>query len=158
MHVGTRLVAFCQYILVLLFKSPETNVRVVFVETIFFRCTFSNRYRLQCDSGDDQSCRPCFSQSVLLLVVSTFDVVLQDLFTKFSVVSLRETILGGNQWLSENTKLEWSVENDSSKDRVPPQPTASSDDRQKPLDLKHIVLTPMQIRTFVAEITPNSAR
>lgn len=116
--------------------------------------------RLQSDYDDDRVLSLVLSTAFITahIVISSVDVVLQDLFTKFSVVSLRETILGGNQWLSENTKLEWSVQNDSSEDPGPPQPTASPDDRHKPLDLKHIVLTPMQIRTFVAEITPNPAR
>jgi len=82
-------------------------------------------------------------------------IFIQDMFTRFSVVSMRETILGGNQWLSENSKLTWSVENGvGTRDQVQ-QPVR--DDNQQPLDLGHVMLTPMQIRTFVAEIKPNSA-
>ncbi|XP_060838045.1 lysosomal alpha-mannosidase-like isoform X3 [Rhopalosiphum padi] len=76
----------------------------------------------------------------------------QDLFTKFRIASLKETILGGNQWLSENTKLTWMSENKNSTDTE--QPTRPE---QKLSDPKHIMLTPMQIRTFVAEIIPNTA-
>jgi hypothetical protein len=60
--------------------------------------------------------------------------------------------LGGNQWLSENTKLTWMSENKNSPDTE--QPTRPE---QKLSDPKHIMLTPMQIRTFVAEIIPNTA-
>lgn len=76
----------------------------------------------------------------------------QDLFTKFRIVSLKETILGGNQWLSENTKLTWMSENKNSPNTE--QPTRTD---QKFSDPKHVMLTPMQIRTFVAEIIPNPA-
>lgn len=71
------------------------------------------------------------------------------MFTKFRIVSLKETILGGNQWLPENTKLTWMTENNVSRDREQPAKTD-----QELLDPKHVMLTPMQIRTFVAEITP----
>lgn len=78
------------------------------------------------------------------------NLLFQDIFTKFRVVSLKETILGGNQWKSENTKLTWTADGKSSKEKTQP---ANVD--QNSLDSKHILLTPMQIRTFVAEITPN---
>lgn len=73
------------------------------------------------------------------------------MFTKFRIVSLKETILGGNQWLSENSKLTWTTANNGSRDRD--QPTQTVADKKLVLDPKHIMLTPMQIRTFVAEIT-----
>ncbi|XP_025413400.1 lysosomal alpha-mannosidase-like isoform X2 [Sipha flava] len=76
---------------------------------------------------------------------------IQDLFTKFRIVSLKETILGGNQWLSENSKLTWMTENNRSTDRD--RPTQTETNIKLVLDPKHIMLTPMQIRTFVAEIT-----
>ncbi|VVC31552.1 Hypothetical protein CINCED_3A003390 [Cinara cedri] len=77
----------------------------------------------------------------------------EDLFTKFRIVSLRETILGGNQWLSENTKLTWSATTSDSDDSWP----IRTERQLLPLDPKQILLTPMQIRTFVAEIAPNPA-
>ncbi|XP_050536748.1 lysosomal alpha-mannosidase-like [Daktulosphaira vitifoliae] len=77
-------------------------------------------------------------------------VNVQDLFTKFRIVSLRETILGGNQYLSEHTKLSWRTDDN----------TLSYDDKSsnknKNIDPKYIVLTPMQIRTFIAQIIPLS--
>lgn len=76
----------------------------------------------------------------------------QEIFTKFRINSLKETILGGNQWLTENTKLTWKVEDKSLQDKTHP-----TNVDQKLLDPKHIMLTPMQIRTFVAEITPYTA-
>ncbi|XP_015365919.1 PREDICTED: lysosomal alpha-mannosidase isoform X1 [Diuraphis noxia] len=76
----------------------------------------------------------------------------EDLFTKFRVVSLKETILGGNQWLEDNTKLTWMPEDSNS---LGTKPSKKPD--QKSIDPRHIMLTPMQIRTFVAEIIPNSS-
>lgn len=78
--------------------------------------------------------------------------MLQDLFTKFQIVSLKETLLGANQWLSENTKLTWTKDNSHSPTKT--QPINEID--QKEVDPKNIMLTPMQIRTFVAEITSNT--
>ncbi|XP_050429142.1 lysosomal alpha-mannosidase-like isoform X2 [Adelges cooleyi] len=77
-------------------------------------------------------------------------VNIQDLFTKFRIVSLRETILGGNQWLSENNKLSWRTDDNDLE--VDESPTRS----YKTVDPTHILLTPMQIRTFVSEIIPLS--
>ncbi|XP_050428079.1 lysosomal alpha-mannosidase-like [Adelges cooleyi] len=73
----------------------------------------------------------------------------QDLFTKFRIVSLRETILGGNQWLSQHTKLSWRTEDNTIvKEEIPISNNGET------TDPKHISLTPMQIRTLVAEIVP----
>lgn len=84
----------------------------------------------------------------------------QDLFTRFRIVTLKETILGGNQWVSENAKLKWATEdnNNSYEDiEVRQSPPKSTDKRSLNVNPKQILLTPMQIRTFVAEITPSLA-
>ncbi|XP_050428078.1 lysosomal alpha-mannosidase-like [Adelges cooleyi] len=74
-------------------------------------------------------------------------VNIQDVFLNFHIISLKETTLGANQWLSENIRLSWKSDDKS---------TPSSDQIDKntftEIDPKHILLTPMQIRTFVAEI------
>jgi len=74
-------------------------------------------------------------------------------------VSLKETILGGNQWLSENTKLAWTAADDGNdRSRLDGErPGGATTAGRESLDPKHVMLTPMQIRTFVAEISPNPA-
>jgi len=61
-------------------------------------------------------------------------------------------MLGGNQWLVENTKLTWMPEDSNSLGTK-----QSKNPDEKTIDPRHIMLTPMQIRTFVAEIIPNSS-
>ncbi|XP_049791934.1 lysosomal alpha-mannosidase-like [Schistocerca nitens] len=74
-------------------------------------------------------------------------VNLEALFTPFDVSSIRETTLGANQWLEDNTRLIWTDETG----------TASST-RQPTDDIPNVVLEPMQIRTFIIEINRQSAR
>lgn len=85
---------------------------------------------------------------------STVD--LQGLFTKFEVVSLRETTLGGNQWLDENVRLQWNkgedmTNPDISKDKIEGIQLKNEKQVVAEKDLE-ITLTPMQIRTFIAQI------
>lgn len=76
----------------------------------------------------------------------------QDLFTRFRIDSLKETTLDGNQWLSENIKLKWMAQENDFQDRDEPTSTDETF-----IDPKSIMLNPMQIRTFIAKITPNLA-
>nr|XP_023026878.1 lysosomal alpha-mannosidase-like isoform X2 [Leptinotarsa decemlineata] len=95
-------------------------------------------------------------------------VDLKDLFAAFEITSLRETTLGANQWLSDNHRLHFNTSsyledslpkndkdasarikwNSSLKNRMMDTKVDSLDD---PIDLK-IVLTAMQIRTFIIEM------
>lgn len=95
-----------------------------------------------------------FYKTNIVLLLKFSHLFSQDLFTKFRVVSLKETILGGNQWLSENTKLTWTTADDSDHSRHDGE-RPSETPGQEFLDPKRVMLTPMQIRTFVAEISPN---
>ncbi|KAG5895850.1 hypothetical protein JTB14_038276 [Gonioctena quinquepunctata] len=81
---------------------------------------------------------------------------LRGLFSPFEITSLRETTLGGNQWLADNHRLifnttnylEDSVPEKFAENRKLEEPGDSFDDRD---DMK-ISLTAMQIRTFIIEI------
>ncbi|XP_047001000.1 lysosomal alpha-mannosidase-like [Schistocerca americana] len=68
-------------------------------------------------------------------------VNLEALFTPFSISSIRETTLGGNQWLEDNTRLIWVDEEGT-----------PSTTRQSKEDIPNVTLEPMEIRTFVIEI------
>lgn len=68
-------------------------------------------------------------------------VNLEALFAPFTVSSIRETTLGANQWLEDNTRLIWTDESG-----------ISSTTRQPTDDIPNVVLEPMQIRTFIIEI------
>ncbi|XP_049803878.1 lysosomal alpha-mannosidase-like [Schistocerca nitens] len=77
------------------------------------------------------------------LVLSDAAVVnLEELFTPFVVKSIRETTLAANQWLGEYDRLNWT---DTS--------GISMDSWEVPNDIPNISLKPMQIRTFVVEVT-----
>ncbi|XP_057661695.1 lysosomal alpha-mannosidase-like isoform X1 [Diorhabda carinulata] len=98
-------------------------------------------------------------------------VDLKDLFAPFEISNLQETTLGGNQWLSENHRLQfnvgstledlWADEKISEyqkwaqnkwkanlKERVIAEAKDLSDD----VDNLKILLNPMQIRTFILNI------
>ncbi|XP_050536747.1 lysosomal alpha-mannosidase-like [Daktulosphaira vitifoliae] len=72
---------------------------------------------------------------------------LEDLFTNFRITSLHETTLGANQWLSENSRLSWKTDDE---DTLNSHNIENTD--QVSVNPKQVALTPMQIRTFVAEI------
>lgn len=73
------------------------------------------------------------------------DVVvdLKGLFTPFEITGIQETVLGGNQWLKHNDRLEFGVEGVKGKRAVIVE--AFNDDFK-------VSLSPMQIRTFVIDI------
>ncbi|XP_033224967.1 lysosomal alpha-mannosidase-like [Belonocnema kinseyi] len=77
------------------------------------------------------------------------EVNIQDLFSTFTVASVFETTLGGNQWLEKKDRLKWTpeaneiLENDSV---LPPE--------SEKLDVVNVLLNPMEIRTFIVKLTP----
>ncbi|XP_011176167.2 lysosomal alpha-mannosidase isoform X2 [Solenopsis invicta] len=80
------------------------------------------------------------------------EVNIKDLFTTFSIVSIKETTLGGNQLLSENKPLKWQpeineVENEEENER---QIVEINDDSIL------ILLKPMEIRTFILKVRRKS--
>jgi len=78
------------------------------------------------------------------------DCLFQDLFKPFSIVSARETTLGGNQWLSESHRFEWESESNDIDFTFEDEdlPLSSENDE----DALSITLVPMQIRTFIIDI------
>lgn len=71
-------------------------------------------------------------------------VDLSNIFSTFTITSAKETTLGANQWLDQAKRLQWKKEGS---DQLTPGswPTAA-------VDLKNVVLTPKQIRTFVVTV------
>ncbi|XP_076263633.1 lysosomal alpha-mannosidase-like [Rhynchophorus ferrugineus] len=84
-------------------------------------------------------------------------VKLKDLFVGFNIASLKETTLGGNQWLKDSKRLKFNTNSklkevlnindktDSSK--------AKTSNLQDDIDNLEIVLNPSDIRTFIIDIT-----
>ncbi|XP_045462132.1 lysosomal alpha-mannosidase isoform X1 [Harmonia axyridis] len=72
-------------------------------------------------------------------------VNLKALFTPFEVTSIRETTLGANQWLSENSRLQFATE-DVNFERNPRYIVVNAEDEFE------IRLNPMQIRTFIVDV------
>lgn len=75
----------------------------------------------------------------------------QDLFSTFTIESIKETTLGANQLLSENNPLKWETEtNDILHDREENmQPVEVHD------DVINVLLKPMEIRTFILTLRRN---
>lgn len=106
-------------------------------------------------------------------------VNLKNLFAPFEILSIKETTLGANQWLSENERLKFDIAAslealvhldqsvDDSELRKKWNRTTFINNNAKrevvievPVDVEDftINLTPMQIRTFVIEVKKNSLR
>ncbi|XP_049765840.1 lysosomal alpha-mannosidase-like [Schistocerca cancellata] len=76
-------------------------------------------------------------------ILSNATVVnLEELFTTFVIKSVRESTLAANQWLGEYGRLNWI---DTS--------GVGMDSWEVPNDIPNITLKPMQIRTFIVEVT-----
>ncbi|XP_012260438.2 lysosomal alpha-mannosidase isoform X2 [Athalia rosae] len=79
------------------------------------------------------------------------EVNIKDLFSFFAVTSIRETTLGGNQWLEDADRLEWiSESNEVFREEVVDVNSESAFDDAG--DTINILLRPMEIRTFVIKI------
>ncbi|XP_048525102.1 lysosomal alpha-mannosidase, partial [Dendroctonus ponderosae] len=73
-------------------------------------------------------------------------VELQNLFATFTIKSLRETTLGGNQWLEDNERMIFKSLYQS--DGLNSRPVAEE------LGEFAVTLNPMEIRTFIIQIEP----
>lgn len=75
---------------------------------------------------------------------------MQDLFSAFTVTSVHETTLGGNQWLQKKDRLKWTPEANEILENysVPPLESEKKDG-------VNVLLQPMEIRTFIVELTPH---
>ncbi|XP_015589369.1 lysosomal alpha-mannosidase isoform X1 [Cephus cinctus] len=75
------------------------------------------------------------------------EINIQDLFSTFRIVSVRETTLGGNQWISELNRLKWNVE---SNNIINNQSNYVQEINQD--GAINVLLKPMEIRTFIVEV------
>ncbi|XP_065340981.1 lysosomal alpha-mannosidase [Cloeon dipterum] len=73
-------------------------------------------------------------------------VSLKSLFSGFNVTAARETSLGANRWLSDVKRMEWEI--DSNEIGLDSNTLAGGLD-----DDFNVTLTPMQIRTFIIDVT-----
>lgn len=71
------------------------------------------------------------------------------MFTTFTIVSVKETTLGGNQWFKDMNRLKWNAETND---------ILQLEEEYQPVEIKdgiiNIILKPMEIRTFVLKIAP----
>lgn len=77
-------------------------------------------------------------------------VNIQDLFAPFTVTSVRETTLGGNQWIEEMNRLKWDIETNEvnkSSFESPATPILVGE------NFINVLMKPMEIRTFVINVS-----
>ncbi|XP_033225298.1 lysosomal alpha-mannosidase-like [Belonocnema kinseyi] len=89
-------------------------------------------------------------ESVIFSTPVTINI--QDLFSAFTITSVRETTLGGNQWLEDNDRLKWFSDEDF---------VVGKNYTFKPIvsqNQMEVVLMPMQIRTFILDVLPHISR
>ncbi|KAJ9584475.1 hypothetical protein L9F63_021169 [Diploptera punctata] len=84
-------------------------------------------------------------------------VKLRNLFRPFTIMSARETTLGGNQWLNETHRLQWKAESneidlESESEEFQEELYSAFISEEVDNDPLIITITPMQIRTFIIEI------
>ncbi|XP_012222573.1 lysosomal alpha-mannosidase isoform X2 [Linepithema humile] len=80
------------------------------------------------------------------------EVNIQDLFSTFSIESIKETTLGANQLLSENNPLKWQLETNNI--------LQNEEESVQPVeihkDVTNVLLKPMEIRTFILKVKQRS--
>ncbi|XP_017767636.1 PREDICTED: lysosomal alpha-mannosidase-like isoform X2 [Eufriesea mexicana] len=78
------------------------------------------------------------------------EINIQDLFTTFTIVSIKETTLGGNQWYNDLNRLKWRSETNEVLEK--------EENISQPVEINssaiNVLLTPMEIRTFILTVTP----
>lgn len=86
------------------------------------------------------------------LFISIIGLLQQDLFTTFTIVSIKETTLGGNQWMDDMNRLKWESETNDV--------LQTEEHFSHPVEIKegviNVLLQPFEIRTFIVEIAPRS--
>jgi len=76
------------------------------------------------------------------------EINIQDLFSMFSIESVKETTLGANQLLSENKRMKWEPEtNDIIQNKEESRQTVEVYD-----NVINVLLKPMEIRTFILKV------
>ncbi|CAK9820569.1 Lysosomal alpha-mannosidase [Anthophora plagiata] len=80
------------------------------------------------------------------------EINIQDLFSTFTIVSVKEVTLGANQWFNEMNRLKWEIDSND----VPEDEERFS----SPVEMKdgaiNVSLTPMEIRTFILQIVQSN--
>ena len=89
--------------------------------------------------------------------VQFFLVIFQKVFKQFKIISLRETTLGGNQWLNESHRFYWKTESNeedpnSENEEKKEQITSDYSSQIDKDDSFLVTLNPMKIRTFIIEV------
>jgi len=79
-------------------------------------------------------------------------IQLKGLFADFQIISVTELNLSANQLLSEKKMWDWKAEKGDAKTDGESGNSGSSSNGNIPVDTLSVVLTPMQIRTFMVEI------
>ena len=78
-----------------------------------------------------------------------FCIMTQNILSDFIVISAEETVLGGNQWISDSTRLQWNY------DKVEPLPSFEQQYASLAANAMITVkLDPMEIKTFVIKVIP----
>ncbi|XP_043527609.1 lysosomal alpha-mannosidase isoform X2 [Frieseomelitta varia] len=78
------------------------------------------------------------------------EVNIQDLFATFTIVSIKETTLGGNQWIKDTNRLKWEPETND----IFQMEENLSHSVEMNGNVMNVLLKPMEIRTFIVEIVP----
>uniref|UniRef100_A0A1B6DFQ2 Glycosyl hydrolases family 38 C-terminal domain-containing protein n=2 Tax=Clastoptera arizonana TaxID=38151 RepID=A0A1B6DFQ2_9HEMI len=77
----------------------------------------------------------------------TITLNIEEIFKPFTILSIKETNLGSNQWIEDVTRLVWYKESNEMKDYVRHYSSV--------YNLPEISLNPMEIRTFIIEVIFN---
>ncbi|XP_011704639.1 PREDICTED: lysosomal alpha-mannosidase isoform X1 [Wasmannia auropunctata] len=81
------------------------------------------------------------------------EIDIQNLFSMFSIESIKETTLGANQLLSENKPMQWKLEtNDVIQDEEVSCKQAECSLPEVHDNIINILLKPMEIRTFILKV------
>ena len=80
------------------------------------------------------------------------DINIQDLFSTFTITSIEETTLGGNQWLKDLDRMKWEAEtNDVLQTQGTSTPLVEIGE-----GVTNVLLKPMEIRTFIVKTAPRN--
>lgn len=77
--------------------------------------------------------------------------LIKGLFPGFTVSSMNETTLGGNQWIEDSNRLVW---NKAGQKMVGDEEMDNRSDHE-PAAASAVSLQPMQIRTYIVTLTAN---
>lgn len=90
----------------------------------------------------------CKNTECLKKISNFYILFRQNLFSTFSIESIKETTLGANQWLNENNPLKWQSETNNI--------LQDEEENMQPIevyeDIINVFLKPMEIRTFILKV------